>query len=66
LPGITDEFSIGIDYNTLDKMLMMFEEGKLPSELKEFDEKLLNLVYEHYKWVKKEKNKPLSLERIKE
>ncbi|MGB9857707.1 MAG: NAD(+) synthase [Dictyoglomaceae bacterium] len=61
LPGITDEYSIGIDYYTLDRILQSFEEGKDPSRLKEFDEKLTNLIYEQYLWAKEQIKKPLKL-----
>lgn len=60
-PGITDEYSIGIDYNTLDIILKNFEEGKNPSEIEGFDEKLLNFIYEQYLWAKKEAKKPFKL-----
>ncbi|MEN2984114.1 MAG: NAD(+) synthase [Dictyoglomaceae bacterium] len=63
LPGISDEFSLGLDYITLDRILKSFEEGKEPSQLKDFDEKLIKLVYDQYLWVKRESKKPLRLVR---
>jgi NAD+ synthase len=61
LPGITDEFSLGIDYYTLDNILKNFEAGKEPSQLKEYDIKLVNLIYEQYMWTKEQIKKPLKL-----
>ncbi len=60
-PGILDEFSLGIDYTTLDIILRYFEEGKEPSHLKEFDESLVKLIYEQYIWGKEQRRKPLRL-----
>lgn len=63
LPGITDEFSLGISYEVLDKILEYLEKGKTPKDINEFDKKLVNLIYEQYNFVKKEKGKPFKLSR---
>ncbi len=64
LPGITDEFSLGIDYESLDQILMAFEEGKDPSQIEGFDQNILKLIYDQYLWAKKECKKPFKLERL--
>ncbi|MFN3699038.1 MAG: NAD(+) synthase [Dictyoglomus sp.] len=63
LPGITDEFSLGIDYETLDQILMNFELGRKPQEMINYDRDLIDLIYEQYNFTKKEKEKPLKLSR---
>lgn len=63
-PGISDELSLGIDYSTLDIILRYFEEGKTPSQLKEFDENLVKLIYDQYIWGKEQRKKPLRLFRV--
>lgn len=61
IPGITDEFSIGISYRELDVILKAFEEGKTPEEIENIDKDILELVYNQYLWVKRKK--PFYLER---
>lgn len=63
-PGISDELSLGIDYSTLDIILRYFEEGKTPSQLKEFNENLVKLIYDQYIWGKEQRKKPLRLFRV--
>jgi len=63
IPGITDEFSIGISYGDLDRILKAFEEGKTPEEIEGVDKDMLNLIYDQYMWIKKQEKKPLHLER---
>lgn len=65
LPGINDEFSLGVSYEVLDKILKEFELGKTPKEICGFDRNLVDLIYDQYKFVKKEKEKPFKLLRDK-
>jgi len=63
LPGITDEFSLGVDYETIDKVLVSFEEGISPEYVEGVDRSFVELIYDQYIFMKKEKSKPLKLAR---
>lgn len=61
LPGISDEFSLGVDYTTLDKILKSFEDGKDSIQLEGLNKELVKLIYEQYLWVKEQNKKPWKL-----
>jgi len=65
LPGISDEFSLGIDYETLDRILMEIEEGRKREEIEErFGKDFVGLVFEQIDWVKREKERPCRISRF--
>ncbi|MCX7796542.1 MAG: NAD(+) synthase [bacterium] len=64
IPGITDEKSFGMSYKDVDLLLEEFENGKQPEDIEsKIDKKLVNLLYEQYKWVKEQEKKPWRLDR---
>jgi len=55
LPGITDEFSLGVDYETIDKVLVSFEEGISPEYVEGVDRSFVELIYDQYIFIEKRK-----------
>jgi len=65
IPGITDEYSLGVDYETLDQILMGLEEGKTAEDLKEqFPADIVELVISQIKFTQKLEGKPYMLKRV--
>ena len=65
IPGITDEYSLGVDYETLDQILMGLEEGKTAEDLKEqFPADIVELVINQMKFTQKLEGKPYMLKRV--
>ncbi len=64
IPGITDEYSLGVNYETLDQILMGLEEGKTAEDLKEqFPADSVELVINQMKFTQKLEGKPYMLKR---
>lgn len=66
IPSITDEYSMGITYKELDRILKTFEKGGRPEEMEYEDREILDLIYAQYLWVKGQERKPFCLERKEE
>lgn len=64
IPGITDEYSLGINYETLDQILAGLEEGKTAEDLKQlFPADIVELVINQVKFTQKLEGKPYMLKR---
>jgi len=67
IPGISDEYSMGMDYETLDQILMGLDQAKTAEELKElFPADVVELVISQLELVKRTEGKPYMLTRIEE
>lgn len=66
IPSINDEYSMGITYKELDRILKAFEEGKKLEEIEYANREMLDLIYAQYLWVKKQEKKPFHLKRKEE
>jgi len=64
IPGITDEYSLGVNYETLDQILAGLEEGKTAEDLKQqFPADIVELVINQVKFTQKLEGKPYMLKR---
>jgi len=59
IPGVTDEFALGMTYGEIDEILMAMENGK---DLKKFDEGKVNHVKKLVEFAKKRNLRMVSLE----
>lgn len=65
LPGITDEYSMGTSYETLDSILLALDHRATEEQLKEnFPLQLVDMVLNQVSAIKQEVNKPITLERL--